>query len=349
MYSFNDFATTNFFGDVLITDLDGNFISKFKVEDGLITTKYVANQNNTQANTTSRNINCECQWECHICELDAVFIEPRPGVELGNLYTSVVPEEYQDQTYEITPGPSGGGGGGNGPNNAPCGNGQILDGDGNCVNPEDNPCENLNTLNTDADYDNKVEFLETKTGDTEENGFARLDNGTFVLLNRNNDGHSLKFEISPNMVGFMHTHLDKFNTGNYDENNNPEFKKAIQMFSPNDVLRFLELVQNANTNPNINIADVFGVMITSKGNYTLKFNGSVNNINTNFSPDDLKDSFKEYIDDFGRERGLLKFIQEKTNNNGVALYKVKKRNNGTYKTVEKKLNDNGRVDSETCN
>ncbi|MBT8243826.1 MAG: hypothetical protein HKP48_09130, partial [Winogradskyella sp.] len=150
MYSFNDYSTDNFFGEVLITDLEGNFINRFKVDDGLIVSKYVLNQNNSQQSSSSRSISCDCPWECDMCQLEEVVIEAKPRPELGDLFTSVVTEGSEDDYYEITPAPgSGGGGGGSAPNNPECSNGQILNSYGECVTPEED-CGEDYTINEEG-------------------------------------------------------------------------------------------------------------------------------------------------------------------------------------------------------
>ena len=135
MYSFNDYSTDTFYGEVLITDLEGSFINRFKVENSLLVAQYVPNTGHSD-NTTMRSTDCDCPWACDMCLLDEVVINASP-VELGNLYTSIVPESY-DYTYEITDIPGGGGGGnGNGLNDVSCTNGQVLNDYGHCINPED--------------------------------------------------------------------------------------------------------------------------------------------------------------------------------------------------------------------
>ncbi|MBT8245483.1 MAG: hypothetical protein HKP48_03075 [Winogradskyella sp.] len=142
MYSFNNFTTDNFFGEILITDLEGNFINRFKVEDGLMVSKYMSNEDSSQDDSAARSTNCDCPWECGYCELEEVVIIATPRPEIVDLFTTVAPEgaDVGDEVGNPTGGGGGGssgvGGNGNGFNDVNCGFDQILDADGDCVTTE---------------------------------------------------------------------------------------------------------------------------------------------------------------------------------------------------------------------
>lgn len=129
MYSTNNFTTEHFYGHVLITDLEGNFINAFKVEDNYFVAQYVHSNNQV---SSRQNDDDDCPWEPEMCQLDPVVINPTPKVSLGNLYTSVVPEEYAfEEAYEPEFDGSGGGNSGSSGslNSNPCPQGQIRNGE----------------------------------------------------------------------------------------------------------------------------------------------------------------------------------------------------------------------------
>lgn len=134
MYSNNEFSSQEFNGSILIKDLEGNFINGYIVENGLFVAKYVDNTSGSDTSSEStRSTGCQCfSTDCADCELDAVYIESRPSVPLGDLYTSIVPDDVGSPDNEINTGPSVGGG----VNGNTCATGQVMDGDGNCVAPE---------------------------------------------------------------------------------------------------------------------------------------------------------------------------------------------------------------------
>lgn len=210
--------------------------------------------------------------------------------------------------------------------------------------PTFDPCAKIKQQLENANHQAKVNFLKTKTGDTIEHGFKQMKTGIFASLPTTNSGHSLDFGNLTNSIGYIHTHTDLYYTGRYDDDNNPEYKEGIKMFSPYDLRTFLLLVKNAQQDSGINVGDIYGTVITSSGNYTLKFTGNPISINTNFNPRALEKIYEQYLDKFSTEKGFLKFIKEVTNNNGVSLYEIK--DNGTVKEIY--LDENGKKQSENC-
>ena len=203
------------------------------------------------------------------------------------------------------------------------------------------------------DFSDDVDFLETKLNASQEQGFAYKRNGIKIsLTDTYNNGHSLKIPASSDMLGFVHSHLRDEPLNIYDKDNNQLFRKRIRMFSPRDLVKFLQLVRNAHNNQ-YPYKDIFGGMISSQGNYLLKFSGDINNFIQNFTPAVLSnllttDSQKEYerlIKDEGREAGFLKFLEQKIPNlPGVDLFEFK--DNGDI--IRKTLDENDKIKREKC-
>lgn len=128
---------------------------------------------------------------------------------------------------------------------------------------------------------------------------------------------------NPNRIGYMHTHIDPYNNGQYDEDGTPLRDTPIQMFSPEDVRQFLTIVVNAQIY-GTPIGDTYGVMVSSAGTYQLAFTGNVADIHQKQSSinwDRLDRIYKKYTinDPVG---GFLNFLKNKIGIDGIELYKV---------------------------
>lgn len=349
MYSNNNFATEDFNGSAIITDLQGNVKNGFKIENGYYVAQYVFPEDYALYQTASRGggdgDGNDYVWD--LGALDEILLTGTRKIKINVLYCtycslsgsgSAPEDEFIDAEW------SGPGGSSNTSPDA-CPDGYVKDENDNCMpEPTFDPCAKIQQQLANANHQAKVEFLKTKTSETIEHGFKQVKTGPFASLPTMNDGHTLDFGNLTNVIGYIHTHTNLYYTGIYDSENNPEFKKGIKMFSPNDLRTFLLLVKNAQQDNDINVGDIYGTVITCSGNYTLKFTGDPNSINTNFNSKALEEKYKKYIKDFGKEKGFLKFIKEVTNNNGVSLYKIE--DNGTVK--EKYLDENGNKQSEKC-
>ena len=156
---FEHSTDTRFSGEILITDINGNLLKAFKLENNVIISEYTDNtaQGSERSSILKRNSanetdgSCACLFTvCDWCSLDEVFIEYKPPSP---------PTPYVSIAYMY---PGGGGGGpsscevgcdGNNWNFGsgaslpvlPCANGYVRDAYGNCVavkviNNLTNPC-----------------------------------------------------------------------------------------------------------------------------------------------------------------------------------------------------------------
>ncbi len=182
-------------------------------------------------------------------------------------------------------------------------------------------CEKITTHNQNTDYNAKITALDKPEVFALENetGFATAY------------GPQVNYESLPNIVngnlrmpngskyfGFIHTHLDK--TG------------VVKIFSPADVDTFLRAcVRNADQQGAM--IDAYATVITSEGNYLLKYSGDGNySIGPN-QVDSWKTWYdKEYSDLLENnqltaphvEKIFTQFLKEKVKVNGLEVYKTDK-------------------------
>ncbi len=215
------------------------------------------------------------------------------------------------------------------------------------------PCQKIATQIANPLFDAKVDIVNSSTAfnASEETGFSQKTDGTFNTLSPFNNGHSLSIPITSTMVGFIHSHINGYEIPDNNGDGIPDEATPIKMPSPGDIITFLQLLENANTN-NIPLIDIYGTMYSSASNYTLKFTGDIadvlsnlNNLETLRNNQTLNKKYIKYFKDFGdKEKALLHFLKNEIGINGIRLFKIK--NNGTIK--EKSLKPNGNVESETC-
>lgn len=141
-----------------------------------------------------------------------------------------------------------------------------------------------------------------------------------------------RIEDYKDIYGVMHTHIDS--------------DSGVKMFSPADVDYFMDMVRNAAEKGRA-LSDVYMIMISSSGNYQLRFTGREEDIKT-FTETEMKNFRDEYIDFLvegkydithapNLELPFLQFLQNKMSLKGVSLYKMDKKE----KNKEIQLNDRG--------
>jgi len=213
------------------------------------------------------------------------------------------------------------------------------------------PCNKIAEQIADEDYIAAKEFLDGKIGEPIEYGKSLNSNGDYEDMEQDpEDGDALQVEVTANMVAIMHTHLD--DVEKLLDNGNTLITPKIRMFSPYDLRTFLLLLQNANNNEDIEVSDVFIDMLSNSGDYTLRFDGNINDVIEGLTPElldylasnEAEGDYRKSINKFNRERGVLKFIESKIGVNGLNLYKIE--NNGTIK--RKYLNENGKLKKNKC-
>jgi hypothetical protein len=217
------------------------------------------------------------------------------------------------------------------------------------IDDESDPCENISDQLNDTEFTLKIEQLNKVTNKDVETGYVQNKDGTFTSLNPVNGGHSLSLKgINYNGInGFIHTHLDDFPTGEMDPKSGQEkINEIYRMFSPADVIAFLSIVKSSTIS---NISNVYAGVITSTGDYTLRFTGNQNDIVNIKTADDYKKDYIKYLNEKGTEKGFLHFIKDHIKVAGIELYKLKKPLFSSNITIQsKKLNDKGKVETVDC-
>ncbi len=220
----------------------------------------------------------------------------------------------------------------------PCTNKTICDKGYNMVNCECvkdtlDSCEQLALQNNNPDYKAKVVELQAKTGDTAESGYIQSSNasgGGFTKLTNNSD-HSLNTSNNfSNARGFIHNHLDNFKKDQNGDGILDEIE-PIRMFSSKDIKQMHILTQNAYYRYKIPFEELYVGMISSTGNYTMKFEGTIQDMIDNGINYDTLNKEKiewEYLRYMGKgknpnlELNVLRFMKEVLNLKGITLYKI---------------------------
>lgn len=189
-------------------------------------------------------------------------------------------------------------------------------------------CDKMKEENLKQAFKDKVAELDKKDvfDKLQETGFAAAY-GTHPfepLANTAND--NLKFPPGNKYYGYIHTHLDSK-------------EGVIKIFSPADVATFLtSCVVNAKDKGTM--ADAYGMVITSQGNYILKYSGDGNFV---IGSNQKVDWLAWYTDKYERlsqsdlanpaiiEKLFTKFLDEKVKINGLELYKSNKITGNTEK------------------
>lgn len=225
--------------------------------------------------------------------------------------------------------------------NCECPEGKIEDGNGNCM---DDPCKEISTQLLNTNFKAKKDELEKLTSKKQETGYVQNKTGTFTKLNPINGGHSLDLRgiNYSDINGFIHTHLNNFETGKI-VNGKPEINEIYKIFSPADVIAFLKIAK-ASTD----ISKVYATVITSSGDYTLKFTGDVNDIKGLKKPNYYRADYINMMKK-GKEKGFLHFLKNHIKIDGIELYKLHKPLfSNTIKVQKKSLTTNGKVDKTEC-
>ncbi|MDY3391579.1 hypothetical protein PG653_10195 [Riemerella anatipestifer] len=281
------------------------------------------------------------------CVIDGVIISPPPRRGIGGGGGSTSPW-YGDHNpgrgidggggcsmYDMCKSDDGSGSGGGSQSPPP-------------QNPPTDPCEKMKTMNSSAGYRSKIEELNRASvlNRTYETGYKENKNGTFENLTPSaSTGHSdgLRININEDTKGYIHTHVNEYESERVDEYGNSEIRQPIKMFSPADVDALMTMAQMQTSG---NYADLYGTMVSSDGIYTIKFTGTAEDIKTGFNTREWGNKMVEF---WKRSRGshelkFLKFLKDEMKINGVSLYKTK--NNGTVQN--KTLGNNNRIQSSDC-
>lgn len=350
---------------IYLNEIDGTFIDGYEIEDRKFVGRYVKSKKSNVQKASFLGFffqedteGDDCDWtQCgdiesdgSTIELDEINLSGSSGgwdPSTAGLYSTISNWNNHGSSGHES-GSSTGGGGFSGVV------GSIY---GNTANntedvPEDEdekqyPCNDIKTQNNTTSYKNKKEELQKLTSKKQETGYIQNNNGTFTKLPVINGGHSLSLEgVSlKNSMGFIHTHLDDFETGKI-VNGLPEVNQIYRIFSPADVIAFLSIAKQAT-----DVSKVYATVITSSGDYTLKFTGDKNDITGLKNAKAYEKDYIKYMDRYksNKERGFLHFLKDHIKVDGIELYKLHKPLfNSTIQVQHKTLNSKGKVDKTEC-
>ncbi|UFH30887.1 hypothetical protein LNP04_12970 [Chryseobacterium sp. C-71] len=287
-----------------------------------------------------------------------------------SVYTIVTGGCITEQPEYIDPGNSGGGssGGGGGPGgdgsnecttvaNNP-GEVGIIDENGchvgGATQPNDtrpkNPCTKIKEQRQDEEFSKRIDTLKTKITLKKETGYIQKFGGDYVYKDNagaTENANTLSLphvETNTYIKGFIHTHVNDYEF--LDAEGYGIGKKGIKMFSPADIAYFMDLVKNAQTKGQP-LNDVYAVMVSSVGNYQIRFAGNEYQIKT--FTDAQKEAHRKPFEDFmtrngiknatDLEFGMLKYMDEKMNLKNITLYRMN--NDGTNSEIKLNETKNG--------
>ena len=196
-------------------------------------------------------------------------------------------------------------------------------------------CKKVREQRNNINFKNNITNLEGKTTLKAETGYIQRTDGSYTYKDtagQTNDANTLSLpntslSENKNIMGFLHTHVNDYTYTNADGDDIP--REGIKMFSPADISYFMDMLKNAQE-AGRPLSDVYAVMVTSKGNYQIRFTGNQYQIKS-FTKDQLDNLTQPYITTMTKSSDLefafLNFISEKMNIKGVNLYKMD--SNGT--------------------
>lgn len=329
MYPDENSGKGSFSGKLLAYSLDGNFINGFRAKDGIIVSKFVESDTDKKTNSKSgKNSNL-----IYAVQLNEVVVQNNYKKTVNALDMFGVDGFF-----------NGGFIGGDAYYSWDVGDG----GSSNPVQIAVNPCDKIKALMVDPNFIVKLEELGKKTNLKQETGYSQSKNGPFsplTALSSTSGTDRMQLILTADMLGYVHSHIDSYDSGQVNPDGDPLIRQPIKMFSPADIGVFLKLVKNAQNN-NMPIAGVYGAMVSSEGNYQLRFTGDPNQININFdwNADRMTKDYIAYFKKGSTEINFLKFLNDKSYIIGIELYKINKDKTST----QKKLDTNKKIVNINC-
>ncbi|HIC8755267.1 TPA: hypothetical protein ACW72O_001031, partial [Elizabethkingia anophelis] len=218
------------------------------------------------------------------------------------------------------------------------------------TNPVETPCASIEKLVLNPEYQKVVNELDRTSvlSKSHETGYSENKGGKFTpLVPGSDEGRDfLTIPIDSNTKGFTHTHLNDKESDKANEDYLIEIKKPIRMFSPADVNTLMSIIDKNKTDTDF--SQYYGSMISSSGNYIIKFTGTASDIKTGFDTDEWRKKYAKYMETNkgSLERKFLNFLRDEMQVSGISLYEV--RRNGK-KIEEKVLSADGKkVGIATC-
>ncbi|MBS3737742.1 MAG: hypothetical protein KGY51_01945 [Psychroflexus sp.] len=352
MFPNNESSISPFYGSVIITELNGEILSAFEVENNLYTKYFhvkgsgldisILEMLNRDGNDCVDENN-EDLWV--LCG-DEVIVEGDPPEDSIPITIIFVPE--------FTLGDDGGGlpiqppsptepsAPANDTNEDTCPPGQIKDDNGNCVCAGDgyveddngncikeecpdgyteneegtcvkDPCPEIDNLITNQKYKDKLDELKGKTDEVNETGYGFHTSDNFNLMGMANNGKSVSIKHFNLNFYTGFVHTHTCVTENPNETN-------ISMPSPADIKALKMLVGRAKMNGR-NIHDVFVTIVNCDGIFDLRYTGTFDAINGHNYSDSTDDTYEGYFEDTDNHiLAFKKYLEFEVKLDGLELY-----------------------------
>ena len=312
MYPDENSSSKNFSGKIKITSLNGQFINGFRIKNGHFISRFLKKEPTNYKNKEFSKLIVIDGVEFE--ELDEVIIINNYRSSPSTIYYMTLFEEwsnYGGNNNDYGMGWNYGGGSGSGENDE--------------IDEEalEDPCQKINEQLQNTVISKKIEALKGKLTQKNETGFAQKKDGTFVDLKSTTDPNQQNLPPGSDFIGSMHTHQDPYPSEKFREDGTPIMIRPIPIFSPKDVVQFLEFLKNTKKN-NAPIEDVYSIMVSNSAVYQLRFTGNIDDVRTNFDISTLNKEFiKSKKDNNGDEKlGFLNFLALSIGIDGLKLFEI---------------------------
>ena len=312
MYPDENSSSKNFSGKIKITSLNGQFINGFRIKNGHFISRFLKKEPTNYKNKEFSKLIVIDGVEFE--ELDEVIIINNYRSSPSTIYYMTLFEEwsnYGGNNNDYGMGWNYGGGSGSGENDE--------------IDEEalKDPCQKIKEQLQNTVISKKIEALKGKLTQKNETGFAQKKDGTFVDLKSTTDPNQQNLPPGSDFIGSMHTHQDPYPSEKFREDGTPIMIRPIPIFSPKDVVQFLEFLKNTKKN-NAPIEDVYSIMVSNSAVYQLRFTGNIDDVRTNFDISTLNKEFiKSKKDNNGDEKlGFLNFLALSIGIDGLKLFEI---------------------------
>ena len=312
MYPDENSSSKNFSGKIKITSLNGQFINGFRIKNGHFISRFLKKEPTNYKNKEFSKLIVIDGVEFE--ELDEVIIINNYHSTPSTIYYMTLFEEwsnYGGNNNDYGMGWNYGGGSGSGENDE--------------IDEEalEDPCQKIKEQLQNTVISKKIEALKGKLTQKNETGFAQKKDGTFVDLKSTTDPNQQNLPPGSDFIGSMHTHQDPYPSEKFREDGTPIMIRPIPIFSPKDVVQFLEFLKNTKKN-NAPIEDVYSIMVSNSAVYQLRFTGNIDDVRTNFDISTLNKEFiKSKKDNNGDEKlGFLNFLALSIGIDGLKLFEI---------------------------
>ena len=159
------------------------------------------------------------------------------------------------------------------------------------------------------------------------------------------NGNELEAPEGSTIKGAIHTHPDSVIVRNVITGIQ-EIKYPIKMFSPEDLIPFLKIAQNGN-GASFSVSDTYSAIVTSQGNYMLKFSQQDESIpNSDIDNMAAEMFYRLYVQESNdKMTGFLKYLRDGLDIENIQIYEF---DTWTGEVNGKYIDENGEIKSVEC-